>query len=155
MRIDITGVDPGLVHTGVVGITMATEDRILTVRHKIVLGPNVEEVLKFNYSTSRTFIEGYRTRGQFNTNNRMIQAVAEMKKGIPNSVVVPNMGIKKVVKPELLRIMNLQKFPTSNHQDLQSAARILVLGMLKDPALNYVLADFVNDHINDRVWKIQ
>ena len=35
----------------------------------------------------------------------------------------------------------------------QAAARILVYGMLKDPALNRVLFDFVQDHLDGNPWR--
>jgi hypothetical protein len=41
---------------------------------------------------------------------------------------------------------------STHHDDLRSAARILVLGMLKNPMLNEVLSDYVRDRIKGRPW---
>lgn len=156
MFIHANGVDPGLVHTGVVSMSMNDISKEIHIAYEIVMGPNVDAVNAFlaKQDIGPTYIEGYRTRGQFSTNDRMIRAVADMKAGIPHSKILPNTGIKKVVKPHLLRVLQLEKFPVSNHQDLESAARIMVLGMLKDPMHNRALAGRVTDHINGVGWTI-
>lgn len=156
MFICATGVDPGLVHTGVVHMEVNDLTREIIITHEIVMGPNVDAVNAFllAQSTGPVYIEGYRTRGQFSTNDRMIRAVADMKAGLPHSKVIANTGIKKVVKPKLLQVLHLEKFPTTHHQDLQSAARIMVLGMLKNPEQNSVLAGVVSDHISGVAWSI-
>lgn len=156
MFIHANGVDPGLVHTGVVSMSVNDVAREIHISYQIVMGPNVDAVRDFlsKQAVGPTYIEGYRTRGQFNTNDRMIRAVADMKAGLPHSKILANTGIKKVVKPELLRVLQLEKFPVSNHQDLESAARIMVLGMLKDVTQNQVLATRVTDHMNGVGWTI-
>jgi len=155
--INVVGVDPGLVHTGVVGISISFPAKTIRVSDEIVLGPDPQGVKDFmaGLNIQHVYIEGYRTRGQFNTNDRMVRAVQNMKAELSKSVVVPNMGIKKVVKPPLLSLLGLTNFRTSNHRDLESAARILVLGMLKDGFENHVIADIVRDNLEGRKWDVR
>ena len=45
--------------------------------------------------------------------------------------------------------------PPTHHQDLRSAARIALLGMLRDEQMNRLLADVVRDHLAGETWTIQ
>jgi hypothetical protein len=59
------------------------------------------------------------------------------------------------VTRELLELLEAWHFSTTtHHQDLRSAARIAVLGMLLDPALNNVLYLFTTDTIDGRTWNV-
>jgi hypothetical protein len=55
----------------------------------------------------------------------------------------------------LLEVLGLWSFSTpTNHDDLRSAARILVLGMLKDEEMNQLLTYILIDHIEGKPWAI-
>ena len=159
MAFRFVGVDPGLVHTGVVELTFDTEARHIQVASEVVIGPDAGEVQRFimreNKSVSTVFIEGYRSRSNFNTDTRMIQVVAEMKKALPKATVVENMGVVKIVKRPLMELLGVWSFSqTTHHQDLRSAARIAIFGMLKNDVLNELLSDVVRDHLNKRSWHV-
>lgn len=154
----VVGVDPGLVHTGVVFMQFFPASREVLVDSKAVLGPDPVEVRQFfgMYQPAHIFIEGYRPRSHYGTDEPMLKAVAAMKAGLPNSIVLQNTGIKKVVKRPLLEALKCWSFATTtHHQDLRSAAYIAVLGMMKDDQLNELLSDFVRDLADRRPWNVQ
>jgi hypothetical protein len=65
------------------------------------------------------------------------------------------MGVKKVVKSPLMELLGVWDFRLkTHHQDLRSAARIALLGMLKDDHLNKLLTDVVADHLRGENWNV-
>lgn len=155
--ITIIGVDPGLVHTGVVMFQISNLAAILRVKHAVVDGcdpSDVDKAIKsLHHTPDRIFIEGYRPRANFNTNVKMSNAVRDLVSTLPKATRIANSGIKKIVTPDLLKILGAWNFSTpTHHDDLRSAARIAVLGMLKDKALNKTLAIFVQNHLNGTVY---
>lgn len=153
----VEGVDPGLVHTGVVLFQFFSDSREVLVDSKVVDGPDAGAVRQFSgmYVPTAVFIEGYRPRSHFGTDERMVKAVAEMHREIPGSTVLNNTGVKKVVKPPLMRALKCWDFSqTTHHQDLRSAARIALLGMMRDEDLNWLLSDVVRDYLDGRSWNV-
>lgn len=156
-----SGVDPGIIHTGVVTLGVAEGNHALHVNHEAILGPDADAVDRFianeeyrMQAKSVTFIEDYRPRHHMTHDKDMLKAVSEVRQATGGKVL-DNMGIKKIVKPKLLDLLGIGKFSTpTHHQDLLSAARILVLGMLKDDDLNKVLADIVMDHLAGNTWRV-
>lgn len=156
-----SGVDPGIVHTGVVTLGIAPGAHALYVNHAAIVGPNANAVAGVIDAEehrmkcgSTTFIEGYKPRHHMSHDKEMLVAVQEMRT-VTGGKVIDNMGIKKIVMPKLLEVLGIRKFSTpTHHQDLLSAARILVLGMLKDDDLNKVLADIVMDHLAGNSWRV-
>jgi hypothetical protein len=54
-----------------------------------------------------------------------------------------------------MELLGVWKFKTpTHHQDLRSAARILLLGMFKDPQLNKLIADIVRSHLRGKDWSV-
>ena len=163
----VVGVDPGLVHTGVVRMVFDPDRRKIWTEHLAVPGPDARAVALWAYGRGSnlprwcpvhtmptTFIEAYRPRSAFNTDKRMVEAVAEMRK-VTKGTVLDNTGVKKIVTRELMELLRVWKFTTvTNHQDLRSAARIGLLGMLKDEAMNHVLADVVAAHLAGDDWEV-
>lgn len=164
MRVSITGIDPGLVHTGVVRVGLDTERRAWDVQEEAVPGVldehyvaqvDVEATAEWcnNFSSDHVFIEAYRPRSHFDTDSRMQVGVRGIRAAIPGSKVINNTGVKQVVGPDLMKLFGVWKFVTStNHQDLRSAARIGIYGALKEPELNAVLTQFVEDNLDGRAW---
>lgn len=168
----VVGIDPGLVHTGVVRMIFDPYDRVVTVEAEPVVGPNGSAVRGFIDEGSRrlfdnidrrllhlrppVFIEGYRPRSHFDTDARMVKAVHDIKTCVPWSKVLNNTGVKKVVTEDLMRLLGVWRFAAvTHHQDLRSAARIGLLGMYKIPELNRVVADVVADHLAGRPWDVR
>ena len=155
----ITGFDPGLVHTGAVGLGFYPVEREIVVTHEAIVGPDEQAVKAFaerlDAPPKHRFIEGYKPRSNFGTNPKMIEAVAKMR-GATKGVVLLNTGVKKVVRQPLMELLGVWKFSTpTNHDDLRSAARIALLGALKDECLNRVLFEIVRDHLNGRTWHVR
>ena len=154
----IVGVDPGLVHTGVVGIRIDPDVRAVYTDHAVVSGIDAEAVFLLTRRVAplpHVFIEKYVPRQHYGTDERMVQGEAALKKAIPKAVFLRNTGVKALVTPQVLSVLGLTRFSTTtHHQDLLSAARIAVLGMMKDPELNRALADVVMDHIDKKAWPV-
>ena len=159
----IIGIDPGIVHTGVVILDLDPVARQMLEEHLIIDGDHhaktAEEALEAlgyreNLNTY-TFIETYRERGTaYSTNPQMRKLVQDFADQFQKAVLVDNTGSKQVVKPHLLRLLGLEKFPATHHQDLQAAARILVYGALKDSLLNQLLSQVVRDHLDGQTWTV-
>lgn len=163
MSTTVVGIDPGLVHTGVVVLDVDTVARRLTVQHayfegdsKTVTGHADQVKQWLRTRVDHMFIESYRPRGNtYGTDEPMRRLLAEFRTTFPKATVLDNTGVKKVVRPPLLKVLGLHKFPTTHHQDLQAAARILVYGMLKDDELNALLTQVVSDHVDGRPWPVR
>jgi hypothetical protein len=101
-----------------------------------------------------TFIEAYRPRSNFRHDTEMAALCQEIRKQTGGKLL-GNTGIKKVVRAGLLGRLQSFKFATNtNHSDLESAARIAVLGMLKNKELNQVLSDFIQDTVAGTIWSV-
>lgn len=154
----VIGVDPGLVHTGVVRLLFKPVARRIITEHEAVVGPDAQAVkdwiAKPHLPRPHTFVEGYKPRSNFNSDARMHQAVSDMKAAFSSTTVL-NTGVKKIVRRPLMELLGVWSFTTvTNHQDLRSAARIALYGMLKQPALNRLIADVVHDHLNGETWHV-
>lgn len=156
----VVGVDPGLVHTGVVGFAINPHTKVVEVLHTAVSGPDAEAVSRWIshhlHLPNAIFIEGYRTRGNLGTDADMMAAVGAMKRAMPKATVLQNTGVKKVVRRPLMEALGCWSFATAtHHQDLRSAARIAILGMLKDEQMNRLLADMIRDLQEGRPWRVE
>ena len=154
----VVGIDPGLVHTGVVLFTFDRQQRLIVIDHEAVAGPDTIRVQQFLgglRNDAHIFIEKYQPRSHLNTDAMMGKAVLEMKQALPGAQVLLNTGVKKVVRQPLMELLGVWKFSTvTHHQDLRSAARIALLGMLKSEHLNRVLTTVVTDHLEGRTWHV-
>lgn len=167
MRVTITGVDPGLVHTGVVAITLDDEAHTWEVQERAVPGVKDEDDVVqvdvegaaqacLEFGSDHVFIEGYRPRSHFGTDARMQTGVRGIRASVSGAKVINNTGVKQVVGQDLMHLLGVWKFATStNHQDLRSAARIGIYGALKHPQLNEILFQFVVDYLDGTPWTRQ
>ena len=157
----VVGIDPGLVHTGVVRLVFYPGVRSFMVEHTAIAGPDVAAARQwigepYLLPMAEVFVEDYRPRSHFNTDARMGKAVQDFRRGITGAKVLDNTGVKRVVSRELMELLGVWKFSTvTNHQDLRSAARIAILGMLKDEQHNQLLADVVRDHLAGKGWAVR
>ena len=156
------GIDPGIVHTAGAALGIFPDTRVLRTAPFVVDGIEPDELDKMiawvNSSPvpSGVFIEKYRPRSNLHHDMGMIAAVDYLKRGCIYSEVLDNTGVVKVLRPGLLKLLNLWDFPLrTHHQDLRSAARIMLLGMLKDPEINEMMYHIVNDiQANASAWTI-
>ena len=157
--IHVVGIDPGLVHTGAVRFLLRPAVREVETHHAVFSGTRPEPVRDWVLDGAyrvrpRVYVEGYRPRSHLGTDEKMTVAVNEMKK-LTGGRVLLNEGVKKVIRPELMRLLDVWLFSTAtHHQDLRSAARIALYGMVKDDQTNQVLADLVRDHLKGDDWKV-
>ncbi len=150
----VIGIDPGLVHTGLVRIELLPDLRRYWVEHEVVSGINLDLIEGWcqRRPADAIFVEAYRPRSNFNTDAEMIVGVRTLVKRL-GATALDNTGVKKVVGQPLMELLGAWKYSTTtNHQDLRSAARIGLYGLLKDPEWNTVLATLVQDHVDGRPW---
>lgn len=156
----VVGIDPGLVHTGVVQMFFFTDEMEISVTSHLVNGFDLKELEFYTTCSQRgcspqIFIEDYVPRSHLTTDRRMVEGVAAIRK-VTRGMVLKNAGVKKVVRRELMDLLGVWSFTTSSHhQDLRSAARIALLGMLKDERMNDLLSTVVRDHLDGRTWLIR
>lgn len=154
----VIGVDPGLVHTGVVALRFEPVTHTVHVDSAAIAGPDEQAVREWihvnDHSTTHVFIEGYKPRSNLSTDPEMMAAVQRMRSAFAATVLL-NTGVKKVVRQPLMELLGCWKFSTvTHHQDLRSAARIALLGMLKSEHLNRVVKIVVQDHVEGRPWVV-
>lgn len=153
----VVGVDPGIVHTGVVSLEFKPGP-VLYVDHDLVTGLDADLVAHWIGSLKNTsvYVEQYKPRQRLNTDVRMVQAEADLRRSILGARFLPNMGIRRVVPQQLMEALGLWTWTTtSHHQDLRSAARIALLGMMKDDHQNRVIADMVRAYVDGTPWEVR
>ena len=155
----IIGIDPGIVDTGFVALTFDTEIQMITADYLAISGMDVAEVKKHvdSFNPARVFIEDYDPRKNFNTNQKMSAFVALLKQALPDAVMKDNAGVATMVPPQLLKLYGVWSFaiPT-HHNDLRSAARIAILGMMQDkqrPELGALLNTVTRAHLRGSTWR--
>ena len=154
------GIDPGIVHTAGVKLGIFPYTRVLRSISFVVDGIVPDELdMMITWAGSnplpdRVFIEKYRPRSNLQHDMDMIAGVDYLKRGCYSSEVLDNTGVVKTIRPSLLKLLNLWNFQQkTHHQDLRSAARIMLLGMLKDPEINEMMYHIVNDmQVNGPAW---
>lgn len=158
----VVGIDPGLVHTGVVEMVFSTEHKSVHVEHRAITGKDQAQQAKDfitrpgSMRNPHIFIEKYQPRSHLNTDAEMGKLLVELKQALPKSQVLLNTGVKKVVRKHLMELLDVWNFSTpTHHQDLRSAARIALLGMLKDEQMNRLIADVVLAKLKGRPWDVR
>ena len=155
--ITLAGIDPGLVHTGVVVTQISVSTKVFVSSPKLFDACPVNQISLFieQYGPQDTFIEGYRPRSNLGPDRNMQTNVTMLHNNIP-SRVLDNMDSKNVVTNDLMKLLKLYNFSTrSHHQDLRSAARIMLFGAIKDPYYNDVLANMMVEELtNPGSWNI-
>jgi hypothetical protein len=118
---------------------------------------NIESIVyPRELNTVNIFIEKYRPRSGFATDEAMLVANSTFNTTLAGSVLLSNMGVKQTVSKTMLEALHLWSFDkVTHHQDLRSAARIGVLGMLLDPVLNKTVFQFLTDHLDGRPWDVR
>lgn len=156
----VVGLDPGLVHTGCVRMVFNIRSQMISLDHEVINGLNSAATTAWaedarGLAHPDIFIEAYRPRHNLSSDQRMVAGVAELRAMLPGAIVLPNLGITRVVPMQLMALLGVWDWPQStHHQDLRSAARIALLGMMKNPRLNQVLSATVRDHLAGRTWEV-
>lgn len=155
----VVGIDPGLVHTGCVRLQFDALSHTIELAHNVANGLDVVDVTLWTLDSAlpepHIFIEDYRPRHNLAPDRRMVEGVASIHRALPGSVKLSNTGITKVIPTALMALLGAWNWPTvTHHQDLRSAARIALLGMVKTPSLNRVLSATVEDHLAGNTWRV-
>lgn len=157
----VVGVDPGIIHTGVVRFLFDSSSRTVALLHNVVFNADAKAAAQWISNLlppspmPTVYIEDYRPRSHFDTDRRMSELIQELRLYLPRAEFLSNTGIKKVVKPELMQLLDVWSFSTiTHHQDLRSAARIALLGMMKEEDTNRLLADIVRAHLEGDPWHV-
>lgn len=167
----VLGIDPGLNSTGIVLLQVHRDVPGIVSVHGVVDGrdPNFFNSL---YDTlldvvgslpiDAIFIEGYQSRGKAHSNQPKMQqavqyildaifAVDRQNQNMPTPRIIPNQGVKQVVTSDMMKLWGLWNFSTpSYHQDLRSAARIALYGMIKDDEYNSILTDNLIETLQEK-----
>jgi len=158
MKIALTGVDPGIVDTGLVRINLDSDKREWAVHAQVfhrMVNHNEDKVyvdeqalLVMSVVAGATLagVEGYRPRGRNMIQDRMMTTLVQRIGRIQEFQVEDNTGIRQVVTNHTLRLFKVDRFdlPT-NHADLKSAARVALMRGYRDDAANEVICQFFED----------
>ena len=154
--IHLGGVDPGLVHTGLVSIRADSQKRTCTVLTEIIDGPDVERLQSLSSAVladAKIFVEKYEDRGTvFSTHSDMRVFETKIMSALPHATLLSNTGVRKVITEQMLDAI-VGQMPTTHHKDLESAARIAIAGGLKDPKINSVMYHLLLDHVRGESWR--
>lgn len=156
----VVGVDPGIVDTGVVRLLFKPNLKRLEVGHTVIAGDDAQAVAEWALdskfmSVPKVFVEKYTPRLKLDSDVRMVDAERHLRQALPDAKILPNTGVKRVIPQTLMEVFGVWSWPTvTHHQDLRSAGRIALLGMVKDPVLNKVMADMVRDHLEGESWTV-
>ena len=150
-KLIVIGLDPGLVHTGIVVLKFDITSSVLMTAFHVMEGFDAEELAAVLAAAQpeagdewHLFNELYRPRMGNSPNKRMVQIEREIEMIEPTVEHINNSGVHKIVRDPLLQQLGLKSWPLrTNHQDLKSAAKTAIFGMLKEPRLNEVLADIL------------
>ena len=154
----VAGVDPGIVHTAAVILYIEPANHRFRIFTKVFDGIGQEslESLRDWYHLHETkpirvWIEAYRARSHLEHDVEMQRAVSWLTNNMKNASALNNTGVKQVVTQPLMELLRLWVFPArTHHQDLRSAARIMLYGMMKDPHLNSILYEIVEDRLTSQ-----
>lgn len=156
MKFAVTGIDPGVVHTGVVRIEFDPRHKTWEVTSALLNGLDVDGAVVFSqmHPSDRVFIEKYSPRSHYKQDPAMVEATNRMHRMIDNSVLLDNTGSRQIISDDTMKLVNCWKFtPVSHHQDQRSAARIALYGLVKEADWNTVLFQFVYDQHSGNAWK--
>ena len=155
------GIDPGLVHTGTVVMRVNEKARSIVAEALVIEGDqsHAEQVYQAmdnrTVNLERIFIESYRERANaYAEDQEMRELLADFRRLFPEAVVLDNTGVKKVVTRHVMEVFGMNDFPATHHRDLESAARIMLYGIMKDDILNALTYQIVADYINGFPWEV-
>jgi len=157
---EIVGVDPGVVHTGLVVFMFDEINRRVYVRHGYLEAVDIPNIRAWIAGQTvggdvTIFVEDYHQWPGLPIDEYMVQAVGRVKQELPTAKLIRNTGSKLVVRVKLTDLLGVTKFPTATHHaDIESAARIALYGMLKDSRMNEMLFRLIDDQLNGIPWKV-
>lgn len=132
----------------------------MDVRYELVQGVDVGAVVGWVGDPEWLFIEDYNPSNYAREDKKMLEAMGRLHVSYPpgdHAVYVDNAGANTLIPAAVLRIFKVDRFPVStHHNDLVSAGKIALLGMLKskDTGLRELLSTVVRDELNGLPWAV-
>ena len=161
MQTSIIGIDPGEVHTGCVALLFNEGDRTIDVHYAVINGVEVVEVrawIEDMVKPAAIFIEDYNPGNFGRVSKRMSEALGRLKAEFPPAdhpyivKYVDNAGINTLIPIAVQRAFGVSRFSVStHHNDLVSAGKIALLGMLQDKSQHNLRA-LVSRVVKDELW---
>ena len=156
--LQVFGINPGIVHTGLVELNWDFHNQELRITARSVDGITEQSVIELRrciqrrvWRKSNIIVEEYRPKSHFSSDTKMVEGQAMLKLHLPSAKIINNSGVKSIVTKELLQLLSLYDWSTTtHHNDLRSAARIALLAMLRDERANNRLAKFVEAALNNK-----
>lgn len=129
-------------------------------KEEITVDPKFLAELSFVVTSSRSGgekslvgVEGYRPRGKsLKKDRQMTTMVQRIHNAVKGSQIVDNTGVKNTVTSAFMATFGFG-FPTTHHQDLESAARIAFKLGYKDDQANRILSDYIRDFLMGEPWR--
>lgn len=167
MQTSIIGIDPGVVHTGCVGLVFYEENRLIDVSYLLINDVDPEAVRDWvdeQPKPAAIFIEDYNPGNFGKTDKRMSESLGKLKAEFPPAdhpyivKYVDNAGVNTLVPAKLLETFGVARFPVAtHHNDLVSAAKIALLGMMQDKSqhsLRLLVSQVVLDELRGNPWDV-
>lgn len=160
-HVSMFGIDPGIVHTGCVNITVNKTIRAITIHHKVISGVDASKVREWvdSHTAGPVFIEDYNPGNYVREDKKMSEALGRLKEEFPPSEdpivrYVDNAGINTLIPRPVLEAFKCYAFSTrTHHNDLVSAAKIALLGAIKDNSPGLELREIVSNVVlSDGKW---
>ncbi|WVX89546.1 RuvC-like resolvase [Microbacterium phage HitchHiker] len=174
-KLQLIGVDPGIVDTALTCLSLDMEDHTIGVYSRVwsnvtrrenntpvidrgFLSEIATNVGDWYVKSPATFvgIEGYRQRGlNMYQDQAMLALVDRLEERLRPVEVIDNVGMKQIVPVPLLKLFHVSRFPkASNHADRVSAARVALRRGIKNDDINKLLGDYVLDNTEGREWSL-
>ncbi len=164
MQRTIIGIDPGVIHTGCVALMIDDHTRTIDVHYAVINGTDVNDVGDFvdPHHMAPLFIEDYNPSNYAREDKKMSEALGRLKATFapmddPIVRYLDNAGINTLIPVAVQQLFGVHKFPIStHHNDLNSAGKIALLGMLKDKdaGLRDLISLVVVDAIAGVPWAV-
>jgi hypothetical protein len=167
VQTSIIGIDPGLVDTGCVGLVFNEADRTIEVNYGLLTGVDLSTInwwIDKQPKAAAIFIEDYNPGNFGKTDKDMVEAMGKLKAELPPAdhphlvKYVDNAGINTLVPRAVLLLFGVNKFDVKqHHNDLVSAGKIAILGMMQDKSqhsLRLLASQVVADAIRGKPWNV-
>ena len=84
----------------------------------------------------------------------MTNLVQTINGAVNTCFIVDNTGIKNVVTEPMLKLFQVNRFPSTYHADLKSAARVALKIGIANAITNELLSSFVRDNLGENKWTL-
>ena len=102
--LELVGIDPGLVSTGLVYIKLMPDKKEFVTMSHAIDGMDAETVAQRAglYSPAKVFVEDYRPRNNLQQSLPMVKGMALLQEALPKAKFLPNWGVTSLVTKPML-----------------------------------------------------